>query len=102
MTTGPWGSWLAEPMETTTGGSSFTAASADVALSWEQGTRPTLHPDLQHGVLPSVNREGALHSKAAASSSKPSSRVQQLASWAQGATPLLSSLRQRVQQLLAC
>ncbi|BDA43385.1 probable breast cancer type 2 susceptibility protein homolog at C-terminar half [Coccomyxa sp. Obi] len=40
--------------------------------------------------------------KAAASSSKPSSRVQQLASWAQGATPLLSSLRQRVQQLLAC
>ncbi|KAK9915248.1 hypothetical protein WJX75_006713 [Coccomyxa subellipsoidea] len=39
--------------------------------------------------------------QAAASSSKLGSRVQQLATWAQGAPPLLSSLRQQVQQLLA-
>lgn len=39
--------------------------------------------------------------QAAASRSKLGSRVQQLATWAKGAPPLLSSLRQQVQQLLA-
>ena len=44
----------------------------------------------------------SLHpAQTAASICKPGSRATQLAAWAQGASPLLSSLRQQVERLLA-